>query len=422
LGLAGPADALEIQGIAAMTREEMEAKLLRKPFDQRLRTAYAELLLESGESEAADEQFELLSEAGDSAQPWVGRALAALARGEREPARAHYQRAREFADFEQLPELEALEPPRPSGRPRLAIVNAQGDLEAIAPSEKTRTRFADVAGLDALKQTLRMQIIEPFLRPGLFARFRKNAGGGVLLYGPPGCGKTLIARAVAGEIQGEFISVGVSEIVSMWFGESESLLARLFDKARAHKPCVLFFDELDALAFSRSKAQSEHSRRIVNEFLSQLDGISSDNQQVLVLAATNMPWDVDPAMKRSGRFARQVFVPPPDAAARAALFELKLADVPTTGIDTARLAASCELFSGADIEGLIDLAKEVLLGEIIRGAPERPLAQAELLAARKQFQPTTLDWLRTARNLVRYGGSDSSYRDVEQFLKSVSLP
>lgn len=403
-----------------MTRSELEAALLRRPFDLALRRQYAQRLLADGDPEAADEQYALLAEHDAGAQPWIGRALAALARGEREQARAHYRHARGLAGFEPRSELDALETARPAGPPKLAIVNREGGLEPVAPSERPRTRFADVAGLDALKQSLRLQIIEPFLRPGLFARFRKQAGGGVLLYGPPGCGKTLIARAVAGEIDGEFISVGVSEIVSMWFGGSESQLAALFDKARAHKPCVLFFDELDALAFARSKAQSEHSRRIVNEFLAQLDGIASDNAQVLVLAATNMPWDVDSAMLRSGRLARQVFVPPPDATAREALFRLKLDGVPCEDVDYRRLAGACELYSGADIEGLIDQAKEILLGEIIGGAPERPLREADLLAARERHPASTLDWLRTARNLVRYGG-DTRYREVELYLRSVKL-
>jgi SpoVK/Ycf46/Vps4 family AAA+-type ATPase len=128
-----------------------------------------------------------------------------------------------------------------------------------APADRASTNsigFDDIAGLDDLKRTMRLQIIEPFLRPGLFAKFKKRAGGGVLLYGPPGCGKTMMARAVASE----FIDVGISDVLNMYIGESERNLAALFDKARAKRPSVLFFDELDALAFARSKASSEHSR------------------------------------------------------------------------------------------------------------------------------------------------------------------
>ena len=407
-----------------MDRQEFEAALLRAPFDTELRLAYADFLSQQGEHSAAFEQFELCARASDGAAAQLGQARALLALGRRDEAVAAYRRARRHDGCPTDAELEQLMAQlRPAGPPRLGVVEQDGAIRksTVAAGARARITFADVGGLDELKRTLRLQIIEPFLRPGLFARFRKSAGGGVLLYGPPGCGKTMIARAVAGEIRGEFISVGVSDVVSMWFGESESQLAGLFDKARANKPCVLFFDELDALAFSRSKANSEHSRRIVNEFLAQLDGLSSENEGVLVLAATNMPWDIDPAMKRSGRFSRQVFVPPPDVAARERLFTMKLDQVPAEALDVARLARETPQYSGADIEGLIDLAKERVLIDIIDGGTERALRQDDLAAACSAMQASTLDWLRTARNLVRYGGADTSYREVEQYLKQHKL-
>jgi SpoVK/Ycf46/Vps4 family AAA+-type ATPase len=409
-----------------MERGEFEAALLQQPFDAQLRLRYADHLLDAGAAGDALAQYLLCARNDSGAAPLLGQARALHALGRREEAATAYQAARRLEGFEIDPLLEtpALRPPLAGGRPRLGVVASDGAIRSpsVPATARPRITFADVGGLDELKRTLRLQIIEPFLRPGLFARFRKTAGGGVLLYGPPGCGKTMIARAVAGEIRGEFISVGVSDVVSMWFGESESLLAGLFDKARANKPCVLFFDELDALAFARSKANSEHSRRIVNEFLAQLDGLSSENEGVLVLAATNMPWDIDPAMKRSGRFSRQVFVPPSDAAARERLFTMKLDQVPNEGLDLVRLARDTPHYSGADIEGLIDLAKERVLADIIDGgAAERPLSQADLLAARAALPASTLDWLRTARNLVRYGGADTSYRDVERYLREHKL-
>jgi SpoVK/Ycf46/Vps4 family AAA+-type ATPase len=400
-----------------MNPKLLEAELLTNPFDTELRLRYARALLDAGDADAARVQFELCGKQAASARALIGQALIAARLGDADKALKLYRLARQFGDFEPESELDLLtETARAIGpdKPREA---APATLEATLKQAQRALKFSDVVGLDALKKSLRLQIIEPFLKPGLFARFRKSAGGGVLLYGPPGCGKTLIARAVAGEVNAAFFSVGVSEIVSLWFGESESLLAQLFAKARAQRPAVLFFDELDALAYSRSKASSEHSRRIVNEFLAQLDGISADNADVLVLAATNMPWDVDPAMKRSGRFSRQVFVPPPDAAARAEMLKAKLDGVPHEALDYARVAADLKEFSGADIDTLIDLAKERVLGEIIDGGTDRAIQSRDLREALSAMQPSTLEWLRTARNLVRYG-ADGSYRDVEAYLKS----
>jgi SpoVK/Ycf46/Vps4 family AAA+-type ATPase len=243
----------------------------------------------------------------------------------------------------------------------------------------------------------------------------------LLLYGPPGCGKTLMARAIATECDATFIPVGISDILSMWIGQSEGNLAALFDKARSYRPAVLFFDELDALAYSRSKAQSDHTRSTVNEFLNQLDGMGGDNEHVLILAATNMPWDVDPAMKRPGRFDRSIFVPPPDAASRAEMFRTKLVDVPIGELDYQSLAKVSEYASGADVDGIIDEAKDRVLADIMDGGEERVITQQDLLAAAGEIEPSTLDWLRTARNLVKYGGSDRSYKDVEAYLKKVRL-
>jgi SpoVK/Ycf46/Vps4 family AAA+-type ATPase len=207
----------------------------------------------------------------------------------------------------------------------------------------------------------------------------------------------------------------------MYIGESERNLAALFDKARAKRPSVLFFDELDALAFARSKASSEHSRQVVNEFLSQLDGFDADNQQVLILAATNMPWDVDSAMKRPGRFTRQVFVAPPDSVARARIVDLKLEGVPHDPIDAGAIAVATPHFSGADIEGVVELAKDYVLEEHITSSVERSVRQADLLRAARASKASTLDWLRTARNLVKYAGADDAYSDIDAYLKTHKL-
>lgn len=400
------------------TREELEAALVSDPFNIEHRLAYAGLLLQAQDATAALTQFELAARQRPDAASLTGKAQALQALGRNTDALAAYTAARQHADFAVHEPLEQLQQrARPAAGPTLSVVGGGATVVPLKPQAPDQVRFADVGGMEELKKTLRLHIIEPFLRPGLFARFKKSGGGGILLYGPPGCGKTMIARAIASECNASFVSVGISEVLNMWMGESERNLAQLFEKARAQKPCVLFFDELDALAFSRSKAHSEHSRTIVNEFLSQLDGFERDNRDVLFLAATNMPWDVDQAMKRTGRFARQLFVPPPDAEARKHIVEIKLRDIPVQGIDVDALVAATPHYSGADIDGLIDLAKESTLHDILSGAPERPIGPKDMEFALEQMQPSTIEWLKTARNLVRYAGSDDSYRDVEKYLK-----
>ncbi|WP_395703212.1 ATP-binding protein [Aquabacterium sp.] len=419
-------------------RAALEQQLLRQPFDAALRRRYAESLLREQAWDEALTQAELLAQQ----QPLKpeGALLAAqalLGRGEREAALKRYDEARTLAGFAPLPALEALgaqavpanDAPlaaKPAA-PRLQLVGAgegagaPAEVRAIQQVSEEKVRFSSIVGMDELKKTIRLKIIEPYLKPGLFARFRMGSGGGLLLYGAPGCGKTMLARAVANECNAAFVAVGISDVLNMYLGESERNLAAMFDKARAQAPCVLFFDELDALAYARAKAHGNTTRTVVNEFLSQLDGIGRENHGVLVLAATNMPWDVDGAMKRPGRFSRQIFVPPPDAAARAEMLRIKLTGVPMEAdLSIETVARRAEHYSGADIDGLIEMAKESALADSLDGA-ERGLNAADFEHALARMQPSTLDWLRTVRNVVKYAGEDGSYKDVEQYLKRVKL-
>jgi len=407
------------------SREDLERALLGDPFNGELRGRYAERLLAAAEHAAALAQYEILiRQLPEAAPPQVGAARALLLLGRPAEAARRYAGARQLTGFVPHEELEThLAATARVHAPKLSVVDGgrSDNVVALPAPSPERTRFDDIAGLDDLKRTIRLQIIEPFLKPGLFAKFKKRAGGGVLLYGPPGCGKTMIARAVATECGAEFVSVGISDVLNLYIGESERNLVALFEKARHSRPCVLFFDELDALGFARSKARSEHTRQIVNEFLTQLDGFGTDNHDVLILAATNMPWDVDSALKRPGRFSRQVFVPPPDEAARAHIVELKLAGVPHEGIDARAIAAITPHFSGADIEGIVELAKDYVLEEHLVQNVERGVQQQDLEKAARAATASTLDWLRTARNLVKYAGADDAYSEVGRYLKTHKL-
>ncbi|MCM3357769.1 ATP-binding protein [Psychrobacillus sp. MER TA 171] len=300
-------------------------------------------------------------------------------------------------------------------------------LKVIDGEEKPRTvqkkshhvTFKDVAGLVDLKKTITLRIISPFYNKGLFAKFKKKSGGGVLLYGPPGCGKTFIARATAGECKANFYPVHITDIIDPHIGVSERNLKGIFDKARFQKPSIMFFDEVDTIGFSRSKSSASH-RGIIDTFLSEMEGIDTSTDEVLVMAATNTPWDVDNALKRPGRFDRLIFVAPPDEEARKQIFQLKLSDRYAENIDVELLAQKTEFFSGADIENVIEIATENILSEILTTGKERPLNTDDMLEALNNQQPSTLDWLRTAKNYVRYSNQGGLYNDIEKYLQKHS--
>jgi SpoVK/Ycf46/Vps4 family AAA+-type ATPase len=262
-----------------------------------------------------------------------------------------------------------------------------------------------------------MKIIHPLKHPELYKAYGKPIGGGILMYGPPGCGKTYLARATAGEVKAGFLAVGINDILEMWIGQSEKNLHELFERARDNRPCVLFFDEVDALAASRTDLRHSAGRNVVNQFLSELDGIDASNEGVLVLAATNAPWHLDPAFRRPGRFDRVIFVPPPDAPARSAILRIQLRDKPATDVDVDQVAAKLDMFSGADLKGLVDLAVEGKLGEAMRTGIPTPLRTKDLLDAARSMTPTTKEWFATARNHVLYANQAGLYDAVRPWLK-----
>jgi transitional endoplasmic reticulum ATPase len=296
---------------------------------------------------------------------------------------------------------------------------AAGDPEegiAQAEVERPKTSFKDIGGMEGLKEEIRMKIIHPLQHSELYKAYGKKAGGGILMYGPPGCGKTHLARATAGEIKAGFLSVGIQDVLSRWIGNAEKTLHELFEQARRNRPCVLFFDEVDALAASRTDMRTSAGRHLINQFLSELDGVSSNNEGVLVLAATNAPWHVDPAFRRPGRFDRILFVPPPDEAARAAILRIMLHGKPVEEIDYAAVAKKAEGFSGADLKGLVDLAIEKKLQVAIKEGL-KPLTQKDLIAAAGAVKATTREWFATARNYALYSNQGGAYDEILKYLK-----
>lgn len=282
---------------------------------------------------------------------------------------------------------------------------------------KSAVTFAEVGGLDELKDTIRMKIIKPFSTPGLFERFKKKSGGGILLYGPPGCGKTFIAKATAGECRAKFIPVHITDILDPYLGVSPQNIKDVFTRARTERPCILFFDEIDTLGFNRAKLAGEHMRPIIDQLLVEIEGVESDTSKMLIVGATNMPWDVDPALRRPGRFDKLIFVSPPDAAARKEIFILKMKGRPAENINYSELAKKSELYSGADIENVVELAAENVIESIIRTGTERKITTKDLLAAIDKTTPSTIDWLKTIQTFIKYGSNSAMFSDVAAYLK-----
>ena len=283
--------------------------------------------------------------------------------------------------------------------------------------EKPSIRFSDVGGMKNVKEEISIKIIQPLKNPDLFKAFGKKSGGGILMYGPPGCGKTFIAKATAGEIDAKFINIGINDILEMWIGNSEKNLHEMFELARRNKPCVLFFDEVDAMGASRSDLKQSGMRHVINQFLAELDGVDADNEGVLVLAATNAPWSVDAAFRRPGRFDRILFVAPPDDIAREEMLNSILKDKPVGEVDIKKIVASTAEYSGADLNAIVDIAVEDKLRESMAKGSIQPLNTKDILKAIKQHKPTTLEWFASARNYALYANEAGLYDDVLKYLK-----
>lgn len=290
------------------------------------------------------------------------------------------------------------------------------------PCSVPKVTFEDIGGMEALKEQIRMNILYPMQKPEIYEAYGKKIGGGILLYGPPGCGKTHLARATAGELGANFFSLALNEILDMYIGNSEKNLAELFATARGRAPAVLFIDEVDAMGAKRGSLSSSGIRMMVSQFLTEMDGISSNNDKLLVLGATNEPWNVDTALRRPGRFDRVLFVPPPDAPARAEILKLKTRKRPVDpSIPWDKLASLTELFSGADLDQLVEQATERAVADALKSGEIRQVKMADFQIALKERKPSTTEWLRRSRNYVNFANQDGFYDDLSQFLEKAKI-
>jgi AAA+ superfamily predicted ATPase len=300
-------------------------------------------------------------------------------------------------------------------------VSAGVDEARAYDAEHTGLTLADVAGLDEVKKRLEAAFLAPMRNPELRKLYGKSLRGGLLLYGPPGCGKTFIARAVAGELGARFITVSFADLIDMFVGRSERNIHELFEVARRNAPCVVFLDEVDAIGQKRSQLRNTPMRSAVNQLLLELDDVASDNTGVFLLAATNHPWDVDSALRRPGRFDRTLLVLPPDGPAREGVFRYHLRDRPVAGIDLAKLAKLTDGYSGADIAHICETAAErALLDSVQRGEP-RLIGQADLEAAAAEVRPSLGTWFETARNVALFANEGGAYDDLVAYLRKRRL-
>jgi AAA+ superfamily predicted ATPase len=406
------------------------------------------VMMEGKTSEAAVRIEQLIEEQPDFAPAYVMLSRIVVSEGDHARARSLYQEALELDATVADPTLEKelAERKGTSGgddgvRKKAGVLSGGGTMESIdeddddfdddddnhprggaafdlglADFDKPKLSFKDVGGMEQLKEEIRMKIIYPLQHAELFKAYDKKVGGGVLLYGPPGCGKTLISKATAGEIKANFISLGLHQILDQFLGNSEKQMHEIFEMARKNAPCVLFFDEVDALAADRRDLRQSAGRTLINQFLAELDGAEADNDGILILGATNAPWHIDPAFRRPGRFDRTLFVPPPDQAARASILEVMAKKKPVGEIDLQALAKKTEGFSGADLKAVFDLATEDVLTEAMKTGKIVPLNTKELIKASGRHKPTTKAWFESAKNYAMYANQSGFYDDVLKHL------
>ncbi len=432
-------EALRLSPENSPLRRLLADTLLRLGRDDDAAAEYRDLLRRDGADAAArlglarcfyrlgrfDEALVVVEEAaGAAGAPAAAHQLHArllLRRADRDGAASAWAAARRADPTASDPELEsqlasAMPAPAAGEDRRLRAGPADETDAASVELERPRMGFADVGGMEKLKEAIRLKIIHPIKRPDLFKAYGRKIGGGILLYGPPGCGKTHLARAVAGEISAGFISIGINDVLEMWIGSSERNLHAIFENARGNRPCVIFVDEVDALAASRSDMRQSAGRQVINQFLAEMDGINADNDGVLVLAATNAPWHVDSAFRRPGRFDRVIFVPPPDQVARVAILRVMLKGRPVEDPDLEAVAKKTEGFSGADLKAVVDGAIEAKLERALASGEILPVTTKDLLTAAKGRRSTCQEWFASAKNHALYANQGGLYDEVLQHL------
>jgi AAA+ superfamily predicted ATPase len=401
----------------------LNAAVEKDPTAIPIRLHLAQLLLDSGAEAPALEHFStILDHDPAHLEALRGAVAAADAVGDRPRANGFRQRLDEVGGNSQPGAREEPSPaPESAGRQAVPVEADPASGSAWWEVMTPEVTLADVGGMEDVKRRITVAFLGPLRNPELRQAFGKSLRGGLVLYGPPGCGKTFLARAVAGEMGARFIPVGLSDVLSMWLGQSERHLHELFETARRNAPCVLFFDELDAIGLKRSQLTHSAGRNVVNQLLSELDGIGSRNEGVFTLGATNHPWDVDSALLRPGRFDRMALVVPPDQKARETILQYHLRDRPVGSLDLAAVARRTDGFSGADLAHVCETATEQAMEASMDAGAVRPIEMGDFDRALKQVRPSTPAWFETVRNFVLFANESGLYDDLLAYMRAHKL-
>jgi transitional endoplasmic reticulum ATPase len=403
---------LHLSRILRRTNDLAEAMIrvedaLAKGEHARLRLELANILYQRGAIQEAGEQYQRSKLLDPSVQDDVLESLAVT------------------IPSSSMPDSKTLSDPQKSPQQPTGMINDRVTVdETVAQfqDDGERVTFQDVVGLDHVKTQIQLRVLAPMQQNEIFKAFRKTGGGGLLLYGPPGCGKTFLARATAGEIGARFMIVGIHDVVDKYWGESEKAVHAIFEYARRRSPTVLFFDEFDALGSSRGRTDSHFWVVLIDQLLQEMDGIKGRNRDLLVFAATNLPWNVDSAFRRPGRFDRTMFVPPPDEPARAEILRRYIGELPgAPNISAEVIAKKTNLFSGADLRSLCERASEKALTRSLKGNRIHPVSQQDFLDELRTMRSSTHEWLTNSRSYVRYANEAGQYDELADFLKQNRL-